>query len=105
MQAMLGSISCLTKAHFKLDDGSFGTRRLACIARRIPSVSRSEYQLAARGTKERARLGWPIFGRENFILKTMMFRGVTTVLSERKHLKMVTRSVPDSVSLILGRTE
>ncbi len=67
------------------------------------------YQLAAQGhgTKKRARLGLPIFGRENFILKTMMFRGpgVTTVLNERKHLKMVIRSVPDSVSLILGRTE
>ncbi len=62
-------------------------------------------QLAARGTKERARLGWPFFGRENFILKIMMFREVTTVLNERKHLKMVIRSVPDSVSLILGRTE
>ncbi len=62
-------------------------------------------QLAARGTKERARLGWPFFGRENFILKTMMFREVTTVLNEIKHLKIVIRSVPDSVSLILGRTE
>ncbi len=39
------------------------------------------------------------------ILKTMMFRDVRTVLNERKHLKMVIRSVPDSVSLILGRTE
>ncbi len=59
----------------------------------------------ARGTEERARLGWPFFGREIFILKTMMFREVTTVLNEGKHLKMVIRSVPDSVSLILGRTE
>ncbi len=33
-------------------------------------------QLAARGTEERARLGWPFFGREIFILKTMMFREV-----------------------------
>ncbi len=31
-----------------------------------------------------------------------MFRDVTIVLNERKHLEMVTRSVPDSVSLILG---
>ncbi len=62
-------------------------------------------QLAARGTKERARLRWPFFGREKFILKTMMFRDVTTVLNERKHLKMVIRSDSDSVSLILGRTE
>jgi hypothetical protein len=59
-------------------------------------------QLAARGTKERARLGWPVFGRENFILKTMMFRDVMTVLNERKHLKMVIRSVLDAVSLILS---
>jgi hypothetical protein len=41
----------------------------------------------------------------NFILKTVMFRDVMTVLNERKRLKMVIRSVPDAVSLILGRTE
>jgi hypothetical protein len=35
----------------------------------------------------------------------MMFFEVTTVLNERKHLEMVIRSVPDSVSLILGRTK
>ncbi len=35
----------------------------------------------------------------------MMFREVTTVLNDRRHLKMVIRSVPDAVSLILGRTE
>jgi hypothetical protein len=35
----------------------------------------------------------------------MMFCDVTTVLNERKHFKMVIRSVPESVSLILGRTE
>ncbi len=29
----------------------------------------------------------------------------TTVLNERKHLKLVIRSVQDLVSLILGRTE
>ncbi len=46
-----------------------------------------------------------ILGRDFFILKTMMFHEVTTVLNERKHLKMVIRSVPDAVSLILGRTE
>ncbi len=62
-------------------------------------------QLAARGTKERALLGWLFFLPEFFILKTIMFREVTTVLNERKHLEMVIRSVPDSVSLILGRTE
>ncbi len=37
--------------------------------------------------------------------KNIMFRDVTTVLNERKHLKMVIRSVPDSFSLILGRIE
>jgi hypothetical protein len=63
------------------------------------------HQLAARGTKERARLEWPFFFAEKNILKTMMFRDVRTVLNEIKHLKMVIRSVPDSVSLILGRTE
>jgi hypothetical protein len=62
-------------------------------------------QLAVRGTKDRARLGWPFFCRKE-ILKTMMFRDVRTISNERKHLKMViTRSVPDSVSLVLGRTE
>jgi hypothetical protein len=45
------------------------------------------------------------FGWEIFILKTMVFREVPTILNEIKHLKMVIRSVPDSVSLILGRTE
>ncbi len=63
------------------------------------------HQLAARGTKGRARLGWPFFGREIFILKTMMIREVTTVLNDRTHLKMVIRSVPVPVSWILGRTE
>jgi hypothetical protein len=63
------------------------------------------FQLEARGTKERARLGWPFFGLENFILKIMMFRDVTTVLNETKHLEMVIRTVPDSFSLILDRTE
>jgi hypothetical protein len=27
------------------------------------------YQLAARGTEERARLGWPFFGRDFFYLE------------------------------------
>jgi hypothetical protein len=62
-------------------------------------------QLETRGTKERARLGWPFLGREKFILKTIMFRDMTNVLNERKCLKMVIRSVPDSFSPILGRTE
>ncbi len=62
-------------------------------------------QLAARGTKERARLGWPFFGLEIFTLKIMKFHDVTTVLNERKHLKMLIRSVPESVSLNLGRAE
>ncbi len=43
------------------------------------------------------------FLAENFILKAMMFREVRTVLNERKHLKMVIRSVLDAISLILGR--
>jgi hypothetical protein len=38
-------------------------------------------------------------------LETMMFRGVTTVLNERNHLEIVIRSVPDSVSLFLDRTD
>ncbi len=51
-------------------------------------------QLAGRGTEERTPL-----------LKTVMFCGVMTVLNERKHYKMVSRSVQESVSLILGRIE
>ena len=35
----------------------------------------------------------------------MMFRDVRTVLNERKHIKMVIRSVSDAIGLILGRTE
>jgi hypothetical protein len=62
-------------------------------------------QLATLGTKERARLGWPFFGLEIFILKTMMFREVETVLNEREHFKMLIRSVLDYISLILSRTE
>jgi hypothetical protein len=46
-----------------------------------------------------------VFYREKYILKTMMFRDVRTVLNERKNLNMVIRLVPDSVSLILGRTK
>ncbi len=65
----------------------------------------SSSQLAAWGTKERNRLGWPVFGRENFILKTMTFHDVIAVFNESKHLKMVIRSIPDSVTLISGRTE
>ncbi len=71
-----------------------------------PSARRA-YADAASGTRyqractTRMTVFWP----GNFILKTMMFRDVTTVLNERKHLKMVIRSVPDSVSLNLGRTE
>jgi hypothetical protein len=59
-------------------------------------------QLAARDTKERTRLRWLLFGREIFILKTMMFREITTILNRRSYLKMVIRSVPDAVSQILG---
>jgi hypothetical protein len=39
------------------------------------------------------------------MLKTMMFRDVTTVLNERKHLKMVIALVPEPVSLVLGQAE
>jgi hypothetical protein len=40
------------------------------------------------------------FAGKKHILETMMFRDVRTVLNERRHLTMVIRSVPDSVSLI-----
>ncbi len=58
-----------------------------------------------RVTRERTPTRMVIFGREKYILKTMLFRYVTTLLNERKLLKMVIRSVPDSVSLIFGRPE
>jgi hypothetical protein len=62
-------------------------------------ASGTRYQ---RACTTRMAVFWPgIF----FILKTMMFHAVTTVLNERAHLKMVIRSVADSVSLSLGRTE
>jgi hypothetical protein len=51
------------------------------------------------------RLRRPFFGWGIFILKTMMFDDETTVLNQRKHLKMVIRSVPDSVRQILGKTK
>jgi hypothetical protein len=41
------------------------------------------------------------FYREKEILKTMLFRDVTSVPNERKHLTMVIRSVPNSFRLIL----
>ncbi len=44
------------------------------------------------------------FWQGNFVLQTMMFREMTAVFNERKRLKMVSRSVPVSVSLSLGRT-
>jgi hypothetical protein len=46
-----------------------------------------------------------VFAGNFFLLKIMMFREATTFLNERKHLKMVIRSVPDAVSLVLGRAE
>ncbi len=45
------------------------------------------------------------FLAKKIILKAVMFHDVRTVLNERKHLKMVIRSVLDSVGIILGRTE
>ncbi len=44
------------------------------------------------------------FWQGNFYLGTLMFRDGTTVLNERKDLKMVIWSVPDSVSLVLDLT-
>jgi hypothetical protein len=41
---------------------------------------------------------------KKYILKTKIFKGVTSVLNERKHLKIVFRSVQDSASLFLDRS-
>jgi hypothetical protein len=73
------------------------------------SVHVADGQLAGRairrGTEERTPTRMVIFWPGKNILKSMMFRDVTTVLNERTHLKMVVRSVPDPVSLILDRAE
>ncbi len=65
-----------------------------------------QYQLAERGTEEHTPSvtdsDGQFFGREYCILKSMMFRDETTVLNEREQFKMVDRTVPESVSLILG---
>ncbi len=60
------------------------------------------FQLEALDSISHARLRWFLFDWEKQISKTMMFPDVTTVLNERTHLKMVIRSVPDSVHLIFG---
>ncbi len=49
-------------------------------------------QQAGRGTEERTPTRMVLFGEGNFILKTMVFRDITTALNERKHRKMVIRS-------------
>ena len=74
-------------------------------------TSFSQHDDATDGTriKNSCTTWMGIFGSEKVILKTMMFShfsDLTTVLNERKHLKMMTiRSVPVSVSLILGQTK
>ncbi len=47
-------------------------------------------------------LDGPFLAGYFFILKTIMFGDIKTILNERKHLKMVIRSVTYLVSLILG---
>jgi hypothetical protein len=44
------------------------------------------------------------FWRQFCILKPFRFHDKSTVLNERKHLKIVIRSVPTSVNLFLDRT-
>jgi hypothetical protein len=60
-----------------------------------------QQELVGRGTEERTPTRMVIFLPEFFILKSTLFREVTTVLNERKQLNMVIRSVPDSLSLVL----
>ncbi len=45
------------------------------------------------------------FCREKLVLKSMVFSDVATDLNEREHLKMVIRSVPDYVSIIVDQTK
>jgi hypothetical protein len=63
----------------------------------IPSL-----QLAGQGTEECTPPWMVIVLQGKFILKNMMFRVVTIVLNERKHLQMVFRSISVSVTQILG---
>jgi hypothetical protein len=42
---------------------------------------------------------------KSYVLKPKIFRNVTTVLNERKHLKIALSSVPDSVILFLDRSD
>ncbi len=67
----------------------------AAILRGCIAASRTRYQRAC--TTQMA-----VFCPEKNIIKKIMFRDVTTVLNERKPLKMVIRSFPDSFSLFLG---
>ncbi len=50
-------------------------------------------------------LGKPFFSQGENISKTKIFRDVNTILNERKHLKIVFRSVSDSVTLFLDQTD
>ncbi len=59
----------------------------------------------ARGTEEHAPTRMTSFWLGKFNLEKMMIRDETYILNERKHLKMVIRSVSDSVSLNLDPTE
>jgi hypothetical protein len=57
-----------------------------------------------RDSKVRAQIGWSFFCREFFILKTKMFRDVTTVLIEATHLK-IAKSGQSQTLLVLFKTK
>jgi hypothetical protein len=78
-----GAALALVHAQHRLPQNLAPPTLHEALLRGRPGVMRA-LQLEARGTKERARLGWLFFGREIFILKTMMFREEETVSNERE---------------------
>jgi hypothetical protein len=89
-----------------LGQGGYGAAFTCRITPWYPTHTDEEREAASGTRYQRACMTrMAVFFRKKNILKILMFRDVRTVLNERKHLKMVIRLVPDSVSLILGRTE
>jgi hypothetical protein len=71
---------------------------IPCICRPSSSASGSR---SIRACTTRMTVLWP---GKNCLENYDVLCQVTTVLNERKHVKMEARSIPDLVSLILGLT-
>ncbi len=61
-------------------------------------------KLSSANGKVCAQIGWSFFGLEFFVLKTKMFRDVTTVLIEATHLR-IAKSGQSQTLLVLFKTE